>query len=1072
MALAVSASLRDEQERSRRLAEAQLLELGLEGELEAVRDSGGAVPPEPTAPAIAPANDDPPAGRSRGRGGRKKGPAAASVLVTQTKEERDRRLCEKVAELLAWEEVIPVEPRRLRARKGSPQPAVAWQKAAQLHDGEGDYYVPELAGLVEPCTAPVTSLLRDVADIPGRESLTQKAPEEQPDDGGAEDMDTTGAGDALGATQAALLLLAGDADDSESSQPPADSAEPPHSPGDSGDLGVTAESSEVTPKGETVPKDEEGSGVDKDADSNDVAKMDVVMDESAETGEEKDGGCFLAPAGDLGAALLELLLTGRGPPAEALLCRDGSVPVHAAVMAVRCPPLYRELSEAGGRLSLPEVSHRAAAALVRLLYLGEIVFTSGGTPLPQLLLLAERFELLELAYYLRREHGVTMPEPVKEAELVKVTESPDGPSSPAPAETSIDRPPLSPELFDLTASDGGEGMEEGSPVHATASESGREQSPHRDSDSDIVCSPNQSPRRVGTDTGLHSPYKRTPGTARSGGTPRRRERTLSDRDKTPVRETGNPSPSRRLSSRDSNPATPSTPRRGQKRLGSPSRRPVSPDDICEVFSSLSKRRRTSSPATPSPVKARLASPSTRRHQGEARFSSTPTGRRSSSNTPQKVGSGSQEPPPRPVSADSDIEILDEAPMVFTQKVKSPRRSSGLGEDGSPVKEAALESGDQGDQGGVSPSKAQTEASQAQSPVGGVSPLSSPSRSQPRRQTELRDDSFGSSPLISRRQEPAANSQSPPSPPPTVKRRESEANGADSPVTPRRLPTESDRPDSGAAASPVVMPPCSPEIPAPSSGCSPDRTSPVPPSPEVRQKSEVSPPRPPSGREGSPEPAPSPPSDPPPADVWDGFEDCGYIELIEPPPPPLGTPLRPTTTAAPAAAAAETPAGPRSSLDNSELWGDSSLLAGYSTPTEAETTTNSRRTDSGIHPVHQENAGDSRVQSTGSDTPVSRLGGAEAVVGRSGDSETSERRSGQAGARSGGTDDARTPETTMAPPRPPQRTPVNPYRVVLRDSNTPRPNYVLMLTPELKVGGVDWRELTGWAAGWWGRSVMT
>ncbi|XP_043191690.1 uncharacterized protein LOC122364941 [Amphibalanus amphitrite] len=142
MALAVSASLRDEQERSRRLAEAQLVELGLEGELEAVRDSGGAVPPEPPAPA--PASDDPPAGRSRGRGGRKKGPAATSVLVTQTKEERDRRLCEK-------EEVIPVEPRRLRARKGSPQPAVAWEKAAQLHSSEGDYYVPELAGLVEPC---------------------------------------------------------------------------------------------------------------------------------------------------------------------------------------------------------------------------------------------------------------------------------------------------------------------------------------------------------------------------------------------------------------------------------------------------------------------------------------------------------------------------------------------------------------------------------------------------------------------------------------------------------------------------------------------------------------------------------------------------------------------------------------------------------------------------------------------------------------------------------------------------------------------------------------------------------
>ena len=52
MALAVSASLRDEQERSRRLAEVQLLDLGLEGELEAARDSGGAqLPPEPAVPA-------------------------------------------------------------------------------------------------------------------------------------------------------------------------------------------------------------------------------------------------------------------------------------------------------------------------------------------------------------------------------------------------------------------------------------------------------------------------------------------------------------------------------------------------------------------------------------------------------------------------------------------------------------------------------------------------------------------------------------------------------------------------------------------------------------------------------------------------------------------------------------------------------------------------------------------------------------------------------------------------------------------------------------------------------------
>ena len=43
-----------------------------------------------------------------------------------------------------------------------------------LFYSQGDYYVPELVGLVEPCTAPITSLLKDVADIPGRDSLTQK----------------------------------------------------------------------------------------------------------------------------------------------------------------------------------------------------------------------------------------------------------------------------------------------------------------------------------------------------------------------------------------------------------------------------------------------------------------------------------------------------------------------------------------------------------------------------------------------------------------------------------------------------------------------------------------------------------------------------------------------------------------------------------------------------------------------------------------------------------------------------------------------------------------------------------
>ena len=72
MALAVSASLRDEQERSRRLAEVQLLDLGLEGELEAVRDSGGALPPEPAVPA--PAN------------GQKLGTAATGVLCRVLRE--------------------------------------------------------------------------------------------------------------------------------------------------------------------------------------------------------------------------------------------------------------------------------------------------------------------------------------------------------------------------------------------------------------------------------------------------------------------------------------------------------------------------------------------------------------------------------------------------------------------------------------------------------------------------------------------------------------------------------------------------------------------------------------------------------------------------------------------------------------------------------------------------------------------------------------------------------------------------------------------------------------------------
>ena len=52
MALAVSASLRDEEERSRRLTEARLLELGLEHEVEQARDSGVVVPPETDAPAL------------------------------------------------------------------------------------------------------------------------------------------------------------------------------------------------------------------------------------------------------------------------------------------------------------------------------------------------------------------------------------------------------------------------------------------------------------------------------------------------------------------------------------------------------------------------------------------------------------------------------------------------------------------------------------------------------------------------------------------------------------------------------------------------------------------------------------------------------------------------------------------------------------------------------------------------------------------------------------------------------------------------------------------------------------
>ena len=52
MALAVSASLRDEQERARRLTESQLIELGLTDQLEEERSSGVAVPPEPPGPCV------------------------------------------------------------------------------------------------------------------------------------------------------------------------------------------------------------------------------------------------------------------------------------------------------------------------------------------------------------------------------------------------------------------------------------------------------------------------------------------------------------------------------------------------------------------------------------------------------------------------------------------------------------------------------------------------------------------------------------------------------------------------------------------------------------------------------------------------------------------------------------------------------------------------------------------------------------------------------------------------------------------------------------------------------------
>ena len=120
--------------------------------------------------------------------------------------------------------------------------------------------------------------------------------------------------------------------------------------------------------------------------------------------------CFsAAQPGDLGAALLELLRTGTGPPTASLLCSDGPVAVHEAVLAARCPPLYRAVADAGGRLPLPEVSRRAAAALVRILYLGGTECAVNEAPLPQLLLLAERFGLTELVQYLREGHGVTEP---------------------------------------------------------------------------------------------------------------------------------------------------------------------------------------------------------------------------------------------------------------------------------------------------------------------------------------------------------------------------------------------------------------------------------------------------------------------------------------------------------------------------------------------------------------------------------------------------------------------------------------------------------------------------------------
>ena len=612
-------------------------------------------------------------------------------------------------------------------------------------------------------------------------------------------------------------------------------------------------------------------------------------------------------------------------------------------------------------------------------------------------------------------------------------------------------------------------MELGSPAGdaVLGSDSGRRQSPREATDGDVVCSPGQSPDRVGDDEEiLNSPCGLTVSPTRSGERTRRTEKTLLEGDRTPTRHrTPSPDGKTPAGAVDATDATPSTPRRGQKRPGVTPRRPGSSEDICEVFSSLSKRRRTAPPA--SLARRREEQPASPASE-EVRSASTVT-RQSQGASPAP---GLQEP--RPVSTDSDIQILDEAPVVFTQRVKSPRGSSGRGETSprrsvgrvedakSPVaasKKTRCSDSDTGSVASPARTPSKTAVSREQSPVGDASLLCSPPllQAQSLRQSERGNDSDVSSPLISRRQEQSSGSQAL-SPMLASRHRKSRTNEADSPAQSHQLASEPSHPVTEGNDPPAFPPPYSPELPVVTTPHSVEPSSPIPPrsprAPASPLRSSRSRPRSvspsPSPGKRFDSPAGSPPRDvspgpdagsPPPSDVWDGFEDGGYIELMEPL-SSLGTPLRPAAGSTPTTTAVG-PVGQRSSLDSSELWQDSSLLAGYTTPKAAEKTTDLRQMDAGVSKARHSDAGTPDAVPEDSRTAGSTAGDAGTPGPVAGDAET---RGPVAG-------DAETPDTGMPPP---QRTPVNPYRVVLRDSNTPMPNYVLMLTPELKVGAASWR----------------